>query len=159
MAKETITVRRHSISYLEMFEVTADELDRLQFEEPQNSHELSFALAALSFAVGLGIALATGWKNMGPKTFATFIGLAGLGFILFLVFVIRWTSNLKRREVLFRRIRERQIGPVGEEGTEIEPDQLAALPSDDATGTGSRTLDNAAKAEAPPHRGETGKQK
>jgi hypothetical protein len=96
---------------------------------------------------------------MGPKTFATFVALAGLGFILFLVFVIRWAGNLKRRESLFRRIRERQIGPVGEEGTEIEPDQLAALPSDDATGSGSLFVDEAAKAEEPHDRGETGKQR
>jgi len=147
MAKETITVHRHKISHLEMFEVTEDELDRFQYEEPQKSHRLSIALCALSFAGAFGISLATGWKSMGPRTFATFVALTVLGVILFLFFVFGWASNLKRRELLFRRIRERQIGPVGEEGTEIEPDQLAGLPSADATGSGSLTLDAGAKAE------------
>ena len=134
-ANETITVRRHKVSYLEMYEITADELDRFQFEEPQKSHQLSFALASLSFAVAFGISLLTQAQQMSDRTFAVFVALTVVAVLFFLFCILSWSSNLKQRNLLFKRVRERQVGPVGEEGTELQPDELAKLPSEDATGS------------------------
>lgn len=134
-----IEVRRHRITYLEMYEVTADELDRLQYEEPQRGHELTFAFAALSVALALLIPLVIGEPpKISDLRRSIFVALICVGFVFFLFFGIRWLSNLRRRNSLFERIRARQVGPVGEAGAEIAADELAKLPSEDATGAGLR---------------------
>lgn len=140
-SRETIAVHRHKISHIEMYEVTADELDRLQYEEPQKGHQLSFALAALSSALAFGISLGTEGSKMGPKTLAVFVALPIIGFVFFLFFFFSWHGNLKQRGLLFQRIRKRQVGPLGEEGREIRPEELAELPSEDATGSPNSTAD------------------
>jgi hypothetical protein len=138
MTDEKITVHRHRITRLVSYELSEDELDRLQHDEPQRGYELSFALAALSVALSLLIPLVTGQApNISTMRLAVFVGLITSGFVFFLFFGIRWFGNLSQRKALFAKIRARQIGPVGEKGTEISADALAELPSADATGADS----------------------
>lgn len=133
--KEQIEIRRHRISYAETYEVWGDELRRLQFEEPQRSHELSFSLSALSVALTLLIPLIVGQPpKMSDRRFAVFVAIIIVGFVFSLFFGLRWFSKFKQRNQLFEQIRARQIGPVGEAGAEITAEQLAELPSEAATG-------------------------
>jgi hypothetical protein len=146
MADEKIAVHRHRITDLESYDVTADELDRLQYEDPQRGHELSFALAALSIVLSLVIPLVVGRPpEISSQRLAVFVGLIAAAFICFLFFGFRWLNNRKQRDALFDRIRARQIGPVGEKGSEISTDALAGLPSVDATRYGTLTADAALK--------------
>lgn len=119
---------------MESFEVTADELDRFQFEEPQKGHQLTASLAAFSFAVALLIPLLTQGGQLSDKMRAIFIALVVVGFVLFFFFGANWIINFRHRDVIFRRIRARKVGPVGEQGGEIRPEDLDDLPSEDATG-------------------------
>lgn len=133
--KEKIEVRRHRMTHLEMYDLTSDELDKLQFEEPLRGHELTFASMAFSAAAALLIPLVIGEPpKISDLRFAILVALIVVGFVFFLFFGIRWLINLRQRNALFVKIRARQIGPVGEEGAEISADELTKLPSEDATG-------------------------
>ena len=133
--EEKIEILRHRISHLESYEVTLDELQRLQYEDPQRSYELTFSLTALSVALAILIPLVIGEPpKISNLRFSIFVALIVVGFVFFLFFGIRWLNNLRQRNSLFVKIRARQIGPVGEKGAEIPASELAELPSEDASG-------------------------
>ena len=88
--EEKIEVRRHKITHLEMYEVSADELDRLQYQEPQRGHELSFSLVALSLALSILIPLVVGDPpKISNLRLSIFIALIVVGFVFFLFFGVR----------------------------------------------------------------------
>ena len=119
--EEKIEVRRHRISHLEMYEVTSDELERLQYEEPQRGYELAFAFTALSAALAILLPLVIGEPpKISSLRFAIFVALIVVGFVFFLFFGGRWFKNLKQRNLLFGRIKARQIGPVREKEQRYE---------------------------------------
>jgi|SRR5712692_2756138 len=133
--REKIEVRRHRITYVEIYEVYGDELRRLQHEEPHRSYELTLALSALSVALALWIPMLVGEPSKIPdRRLAVFVAIIIVGFGFFLFFGIRWLISFRRRNLLFEQIRARQIGPIGEAGAEISAEQLAELPSEAASG-------------------------
>ena len=54
--------------------------------------------------------------------------IAGTTGIFSAYWLIHWWASRRGDENLFDRIRKRAIGPIGEEGEELKPGDLAALP-------------------------------
>lgn len=126
---ETIRVRRHRISHLEMYEVTAQDLRSIERESLGVGQDLTFASIAASTAVTLLAALFLTTID-SRKVFDSFVAttIIALGFAAYL-----FTSYFRKRgatKSTIQEIRDRQIGPFGDEEREILQSELAELPSE-----------------------------
>ena len=138
MDHEQIEVRRHRLPRLDICDVTMDELDSI--ERTGSNVGLDFNVSLFSLGVSLSFLVALlNTKIESKRTFDTFVVFCVVGGALFIIFGIKWFLNRSEFSRLIQRIRDRQIGPVGEEGKELKPSELANLPGTqpNTEGTGS----------------------
>ncbi len=124
---EHIPVRRHSINQLDTYDVSADELDRIEAECMDVGQDFQFASVALGIGVSFLIALIFTTVT-SPIIFACFFAVVLTMFVLSAYFWIRYFRKKPTIQTTVQRIKERQVGPVGEEGRELSPKVLANLP-------------------------------
>ena len=124
---DKINVRRHAIPHVETYEITADELSRIETEAIATAQDFQYCSIALTVAISFSIALfATEIKS--ERTFEVFTIMAICGFVFALYFGQSHMRGKTRTKSVIQSIRERQIGPIGEEGHELKPAQVAQLP-------------------------------
>jgi len=124
---DKINVRRHAIPHVETYEITADELSRIETEAIATGQDFQYCSICLTAAISFSVALfATEIKS--ERTFDVFTILAICGFVFAAYFGQRHMRGKGRTKSVIQGIRERQIGPVGEEGRELRPAQVAQLP-------------------------------
>ncbi len=70
------------------------------------------------------------------KTFLVFVVVVIVGFILSLFFAGRWIRSRGTLTATIKKIKGRQIGPVGEQGKEIRLADLAELPAEESAEEG-----------------------
>lgn len=128
--KEQIEVERHSYSSLVLYEVSGEELDALESETSSIVDDFSFGSISLTLAVAFTITLTT-TKIASDRMFLAYFALVIIGYLAALFFGIRWFRGRGSRGRTIKRIKSR-VGPLGQEGKEINPKQLAALPSQEA---------------------------
>jgi len=125
---DRIPLMRHGIAHVETYDVTLDELDGLartggdvgldfQFAE-------FFATAAASFLIALET---TKIDSQTVKSIFWFVVVGG--FSAAGVFAIKWWRNRGSFHFLIDKIKERQIGPVGDEDEELQLAELDQLTS------------------------------
>jgi hypothetical protein len=124
---DKITLRRHSISQLDTYDVTAYELDGIERECLDVGQDFHFTSNTLSIGVSFLIALVLTTIE-SPKIYACFFALVLVMGVLTLYFGIRYIRKRGATRSTIQRIRERQVGPVGDERLELRPSDLAALP-------------------------------
>jgi hypothetical protein len=130
-----IPVRRHGLSHVETYEVTADELDRIESEGADVGFNFHIGLACLTTATSFLVVLFTSPPpDNQPKTFIVFVVIIVVGFLAGIIFAIKWFLARGAFAAVIRRIRERQVGPLGEKGQELKLEQLEDLPSEKAEG-------------------------
>jgi hypothetical protein len=127
MSDEYIPLRVHSIAQLEAYLVTAEELEAIKRE----GHGVGFYFHVSEFFLTAGIAflialLTTEIKS--PRVFNVFVLMVLVGLSLGIVFGIKWYMGRDSVNAIFRRIEERQIGPGGDAGNQLQPAALAQLP-------------------------------
>ena len=131
---EQIRKRRHAISHFESYEIYEHELTTLQTGQSSHQTDLTF----FSIAVTVFLCFWTVWLTMPtpllpngdmsplvPLTIARqyyFLAMIGSG-ALAIFFFVKWKSSSKIAVNVCRVIRERSIGPMGEEGKEIPAGQ------------------------------------
>lgn len=123
-----IPLRRHGIEHVETYDVTSDELERIERECADVGSDFQIAQFCLTIAISFFVALLT-TTITSSRIFDTFVVIVCTGTILGLAFGVRW---LRSRAILggtIKKIKGRQIGPAGEEGREIKATDLAQLPS------------------------------
>jgi hypothetical protein len=126
---ENVPLRRHLISHVETYDVTAQELRSIERESLHVGQDFQFASNTASIGVTLLVALIL-TKIDSPTLRASFVAITiGMG-VLSLYFFIRFFRGLSGTRSTIQEIRERQVGPFGEEGHEIPPNELAQLPSE-----------------------------
>jgi hypothetical protein len=134
MGSGHIPIRRHGLSQVETYEVTADELERIEREGGDVGFDFQICLFCLtlasSFLIGLILSPPPDSK---PKIFIVFSVLVVVGFLVGIVFGLKWYFSRNAFSVTLAKIRARQIGPIGEEGREFKPSDLANLPSVEPT--------------------------
>lgn len=131
--REHIEIRRHRLAGLDICDVTIDELDAL--ERTGSDVGLDFNVALFSLGVGLSFATSLALNVIeSRKIFDTFMILTIIGFALAIIFFIKWRQNRGEFSRLIQRIKDRQIGPVGEKDSELRPSELQDLPSEEAGG-------------------------
>jgi len=113
--------------------VTADELDQIENQGNQIGEDFSFGSVCLAVGVSFFISLCT--TNIpSPKTFASFVAVVIVAFVLASYFGIRWLRQRSAAGSIVDKIRERGLAPLGEEGKEIKATELAQLPAQEAGG-------------------------
>jgi hypothetical protein len=128
--REELIVERHRYGQLILYEVAGDELDRLDNETSAIGDDASICLFSLATAISFSIALAT-TEIDSLRTFAVFVIVTILGYASTVIFGIKWARDKKLRTNIIKRIKER-VGPLGEDGKEIDIKELAALPAEEA---------------------------
>lgn len=128
---EHIEIRRHRLSGLDVCDVTTDELDSI--ERIGSNVGLDFNVALFSLGISLSfLASLLNTKIESRQVFDTFVSFAILGTALSVIFFIKWSLSRKEFSSLIQKIRDRQIGPTGNEGKELKPGELEKLPSEQA---------------------------
>lgn len=128
MPNEHIPIRRHRLSGLDICDVTTTELNNIEKEGCDVG--LDFQIAEFCLAAALSFLAATLSNTPASnRVFTVFVVIIIVCFILGAIFGLKWWKGRGRFAKLIQEIRDRPIGPVGEEGKELEPGQLAALPS------------------------------
>jgi hypothetical protein len=123
---EKIPVHRHRLPGVESYDVTSEELDQIEREASQVGLDFSFASITLTAFISFMIALLT-VKIESSHTFMGFIGIEIATGFLTIYFAWRWLRGRGQRVSIISKIRERQVGPLGEEGKEIRPSELVEL--------------------------------
>ena len=132
-----IPIRRHGLSHVENYDVTSDEIDRIEAEGADVGFNFHIGLFCVTMAASilLGLVLSPPPDDK-PKTFLVLIVLVVVGFLVGGIFGLKWYIDRDSFSATIRRIRERQVGPLGEKGGELGPSELQALPSEEEPGAG-----------------------
>lgn len=121
-----IARRRHPINLLDTYDVSADELERIEQACMDVGTDFQFASNALAVGVSFFIALRL-TRIDSPKVYACFFAVTLLMIVLCAYFAIQYFRKKSAIQFLLQRIKDRQVGPVGEEGKEMSQKELAAL--------------------------------
>jgi hypothetical protein len=124
---DKITLRRHSISQLETYDVTADELDGIERDCMDVGQDFQFASISLSVAVSFLIALIL-TRIESDRVYLSFFAIVTMGFVFTIYFGTLYSRKKRAFQSTIQRVRDRQVGPVGSEGQELPPSVLANLP-------------------------------
>jgi len=127
--QELIQLRRHAISLIETYDVTEQELRNIEMESTDLGQDFQFGTNALAIAVSFFIALAL-TRIESPKVYACFFAVVLTMAVFATYFGIRWWRKKATLQSTIRIIRDRQVGPVGEQGHEIPQSELEQLPSE-----------------------------
>jgi ABC-type Fe3+-siderophore transport system permease subunit len=99
-----VRIRRGVILQMTIYEVAEDELETLAHGSPDSVY-LNFAIFLLSIATAFLISLLT--TEVSNRTFAVFVILIAVGYVLGAFFSILWYKNRKSISALVQRIQER----------------------------------------------------
>jgi hypothetical protein len=124
---DNIPLRRHSLRHLEMYDVTGQELNSIERESLDVGQDFQFASNAFATAISFLVALLL-TEIQSPKRYASFVAVVVIMAVLALYFGLRYFRKRGAVQSTIQEIRARQVGPVGEEGHELRPADLAALP-------------------------------
>jgi len=128
MNGEHIPAKRHRLEDVEIYEVTRDELDGIEREAATIGTDLQFSLVLLPIGLSLTATLfLTTISSL--RVYVTFLVILIIAYVLGIWFFVRWVRQRGTLKRLLQRIRDRRVGPVGREGRELNPAQLAELPS------------------------------
>jgi hypothetical protein len=128
--KEEFDVERHPYTGLVIYEVSLDDLNRLEKETLSVSEDFAFALFFAATAISFTITLATVNIPAG-KLYDTFLIVMLFGYAGALFFGIKWFKGRHSFKSVVKEIKERP-GTLGEEGKEIDSEELENLPEKSA---------------------------
>ncbi len=126
--EERIPAKRHRLKELELYDVSGDELDNLEQMGSNVGTDLQFCTFWFSVAITATLTLiAVPITNAHVYTVYLVATFFGYGFGAYSG--VRWWRARGQFSKCIDKIRERQVGPVGEEGKELKPSELDTLPS------------------------------
>lgn len=116
-AKEDPEVVTYRIPRIEVYQVTDDELRRIEDGFGQVGQDLTFAVASLSFCIAFAITLVT--ATLSEMLFAIFLSLVVIAALVSLYTGARWWRARKAAPTVIATIRSRKVEP--EVPTENKP--------------------------------------
>jgi len=125
---EQIPLRIHGLGSLDAYHVTEDELDRIARDGNDLGTDFAFAQFGLTLAGAFLANLLITPMALG-KVYVTFVVIIVVGLLFGFAHGIKWYRNRGAFSATLRKIRDRQVGPVGKQGKEISPSDLNQLPS------------------------------
>lgn len=106
---DEVQIITHRIPRIEVYQVTDDELQRIEDGYGQVGQDLTFAVTSLSFSVAFAIALATG--RFSDKVFALFLILMIIFAVVALYTGFRWFRVRRAAPNVIATIRARKTEP------------------------------------------------
>lgn len=103
---EVVTYR---IPRIEVYQVTDDELRRIEDGFGQVGQDLTFAVASLSFCIAFAITLAT--ATLSEQLFMIFLSLVVISALVALYTGVRWWRAKKAAPAVIATIRSRKVEP------------------------------------------------
>jgi hypothetical protein len=134
MQSEHIPIRRHRLSGLDICDVTTDELEAIEREGADVGLDFQIAQFCLTLALSF-LASTLSSPPTSDRVYTVFVVIIVVSFALGIIFGIKWWKGRGEFSRLIQKIKDRQIGPVGDEGKEIKPAELEDLPSQQASQT------------------------
>jgi|SRR5579872_1450230 len=128
MNQEQITAKRHRLPHVDVYDVSGDELDNLERVGSHVGTDLQWT--TFWFPIGLSALLtliATPVPN--AHVYEAYLVACFVGFGFSIYFATRWWSNRGEFKNCIGKIRQREVGPLGEEGKEVKPSRLETLPA------------------------------
>jgi len=134
---DQIPIERYRLGKLRSYEVLINDFDRIENVATTIGTDLAFATAFLPVAIALSITLITvtiaDWNIKGPFYFFMWSS-----YILGAYFAVRAFRQRGQLKNFMHNIRDAQIPPLGEKGSELGPAELQGLPSEEQSrSTGS----------------------
>lgn len=130
--QDQIPAKRHRLRHLDLYDVSGDELDTLEQLGSTVGTDLQFCTFWLPIGITSTLTLiAVPITNV--HVYQTYLIAAFVGFGFGIFFGVRWWFTRGQLKKRINKIRERQVGPVGEEGKELKPSELETLPSETPT--------------------------
>jgi hypothetical protein len=129
--RREIAVESHPYTGLVLYEVSLDDLNQLESELVSVGEDFSFALFCITTAISFTVTLATVDIAAG-KLYNVFWIITIIGYLGAVYFGVRWYKTRSKVKSTIKRIKER-VGSLGEEGKEIDPEQLENLPPAEAS--------------------------
>jgi hypothetical protein len=125
---ENIPAKRHRLPHVEIYEVTGDELESIEREASNIGTDLQFCLVLLSVALSFTASLVL-TTITNDRVYAVIFIITAIAYILGLYFGKRWFRQRDAFKKCVQKIRDRSVGPIGQEGKVLQPTELAELPS------------------------------
>ena len=128
MASDHISIRRHGKREIITYDVTPDQLDRMESAGADLGFNFHIALFLLTLAFSFLAALILSPPPPGIRQ-TIFISITVLGFLFGPIFAYKWSKDRGAHSRIFREIREQpEIGPLGDEKRELQRADLDHLP-------------------------------
>lgn len=99
----------HAIPHIEVYQVTDDELDRIEESSSQESQDFAFMLTSISLGIAFLIALMTATFEETIKLI--FIAAVGVCAVSAVYTGLKWIRNRKKVSNVIDKIRSRRIDP------------------------------------------------
>ena len=99
----------YRIPRIEVYQVTDDELRRIEYGFGQVGQDPTFAVASLSSSVAFAIALAT--AGLSERLFIVFLSLVVIAAIVAVYTGVRWWRARKAAPAVIAAIRSRKVEP------------------------------------------------
>ena len=128
LSEEQIPAKRHRLRHVDLYDVSGDELDNLEQIGASVGTDLQFCTFWLPIGISATLTILSVPIN-NPHVYTAYVVAAFVGFGFGAYFGIRWWITRGQFRRCISKIRERQVGPVGEEGKELKPSELETLPS------------------------------
>ena len=107
--REEPQVITYRIPRIEVYQVTDDELNRIEDAFSQVNQDLTFAVAGLSLSVAFSIALAT--ASLSERLYSIFVSLVLISAAVALYTGVRWWRARRTAPAVIATIRSRRINP------------------------------------------------
>jgi hypothetical protein len=131
--EEHIVKRVHRLAHVETYDVTVDELESIERGYSSRQNDLAFlSISASIFASFLLTLTAVLSREPTPSWTSQFYwAVTVTSGLATAYFFCKWWRTARQEKSVFQRIRERSLGPLGEEGKELKPGELEQQPSED----------------------------
>lgn len=126
---DRIPIERFRLGKMQSYEVLVSDFNRIESEAKSIGTDIAFATACIPVAITLHITL----KMVAipdPSVKYPFLLLMYACYILGAYFGVRAYRQRGRLKAFMQTIRDAQVAPLGEKGSEIGPDELEALPAE-----------------------------
>jgi hypothetical protein len=149
MSNDQIPLRRHIRQHLEVYDVTSDQLQRMEAAGNELGLDLQLSLALLSSASSFLVGLLLSPPPEGTiKT--VLLSITVVGFVGGIIFGIRYFWFRSTHSDVFAEVRGLPVGPLGDEGHRLRSADLAQLPLEAAPVPPPAPPAPPAQPEAPP---------
>jgi hypothetical protein len=132
---DQIPIERYRLGKLRSYEVLINDFTRIQDVATTIGTDLAFAFAFIPLAIALTITLKTvSIPDSNVKT--PFLCLMFISYIAGAYFAVRAYRQRGHLKKFMQAIRDTQVAPLGEKGSELGPSELQTLPSEEESGQG-----------------------